>query len=467
MNNEEKTTATNEPIRQEGTEQPSAEGSNKKKKGGYAIAIICAVTFLVLYTVVNIGSIAGIFSAMMSVLTPIILGFGLAFLLNPLMKLFEEKPLKKMKNRSLCRVLSMLLTYFSVAGFLVAFGFLVIPQLIDSIKNFAQNFNGYVDTTIDTLNRFLSNFVGKTHTEDIIDSASVMAAVKNFLSSSGDLFSGVMEYVIQYGMGLVVGLKNMIFAIFISIYVLASKERLKAQGNKFATAVFSNKGKRRFYRYVRLCDRTFGGFFIGKIIDSLIIGVITLIVLLIFRMPVPLLLSTIVCITNVVPVFGPIIGAIPCFFLIFIVSPTKALIFLVLILLIQQLDGNVIGPKILGNTTGISTLGVIISIIIMGDFFGIVGMIVGVPLFALIIALGKEILEIRLRKKGLPTETEEYYATDALIELHEEHETVTARLFKNIGHGFMKLIGLFRKKNPTDPKQSKNKQKEEENKKYE
>ena len=255
-----------------------------------------------------------------------------------------------------------------------------------------------------------------------------------------------MEYAIEYGMGLVVGLKNVLFAIFISIYVLASKERLKAQANKAATAVFSGKEKRRFYRYVRLCKRTFGGFFIGKLIDSLIIGLLTLVLMLIFRMPVPLLIATIVGITNIVPVFGPFIGAIPSFLLIFIVSPSKALIFLILIVLIQQLDGNVIGPKILGNTTGISTLGVVISIIVMGDFFGIVGMIIGVPVFALFIAVGKEMMEYRLRKKGLPTDTAEYYDTDSLIDPHEEHESASAKMFKNIGNTVMKVVALLPKK---------------------
>ncbi len=448
MNNEEKTRG--EEIRT--TSSPETPPP-PKKKSGYAVAIICAITFIVLYSIVNISAFSRIFSELASVLTPIILGFGLAFLLNPLLKLFERRVFGKVENKSLVRVLSMLLTYLSVLLLLIAFGALVIPQLIDSIMIFAQNFDGYMNSTIETINRFLSNFIGKTHTENIIDSESVMAAITNFLSDSGDLFGVIMEYAIEYGMGLVVGLKNIIFAIFISIYVLASKERLKAQLNKMTTALFSHKGKRRFYRYVRLCNNTFGGFFIGKIIDSLIIGVLTLIVMLIFRMPVPLLIATIVGITNIVPVFGPIIGAIPCFLLIFIVSPSKALIFLVLILLIQQLDGNVIGPKILGNTTGISTLGVILSIIIMGDFFGIVGMIVGVPLFALFIAIGKEMMEIRLRKKGLPTDTAEYYAIDSLVDPHEEHETVSARLFRTISTVFMKILRLFRKRKPKNEAQ--------------
>ena len=243
--------------------------------------------------------------------------------------------------------------------------------------------------------------------------------------------------------------------------MLASKERLKAQVKKFTTAMFPPKGRHRFYRYVRLCDRTFGGFFVGKIIDSLIIGAITLVVLLIFRMPYALLISTIICVTNIIPVFGPFIGAIPSAFIIFIVSPSKALIFLVLILLIQQLDGNVIGPKILGDSTGLSTLGVIISIVIMGEYFGIVGMIVGVPIFAVAVALVKEFLEQKLRAKDLPTDTSEYYAWDSFVDPHEVHETITQKMAKNVKNSFQKIKARINRSVYDAPDKNKKNKKED------
>ena len=224
------------------------------------------------------------------------------------------------------------------------------------------------------------------------------------------------------------------------MYILSAKERLKAQTVKVATAVFSPNKARRFFKYVNLCDRIFGGFFIGKIIDSMIIGTITLVALLIFRIPYAPLVSAIVGITNIIPVFGPFIGAIPSAFIIFMDSPQKALLFLVLILLIQQLDGNVIGPRILGNTTGISSLGVIISIIIMGEYCGVIGMLVGVPIFAVVISIVKEIVDNKLKSKNKPTDTAEYYSIDSLEDPHGVHKKHLAKMFEGIASLFTRIF---------------------------
>ena len=411
----------------------------RHKRSKQGIALFCAFAFLVLYTIVNASVFGGFFSAMMSVLTPIILGAALAYMLNPILKLFEFKIFKNIKNKNVLRGLSLLMTYIVAILIVVAFLLLIVPQLIESITYFASKFDQYMTTTVNTLNGFISKIMKNDSMNDVIQKETILQAISQLISKSGDLFSGIMGYIVEYGMGLVVGIKNTVLAIFISIYILSSKECLNAQCKKLTTALFSPKGRRRFYRYVRLCDRTFGGFFVGKIIDSLIIGVITAIVLLIFQMPYVLLVSAIVCITNVIPVFGPFIGAIPSFFIIFIASPSKGLLFLVLILLIQQLDGNVIGPKILGNSTNLSSLGVIISIIIMGEFFGVVGMIVGVPIFAVGVALAKEMIEHRLRKKELSTDTADYYARDSLVDPHEVHETYTQKLIKRARAFFHKL----------------------------
>ena len=454
MNQEEQKNAPQAQASESGKTGGKQTPSAQPKKSMGALGLICAITFVILYAIVNISVFAGIFSKILSVLTPIILGFALAYALNPILKFFEFKVFKKIKSKKLLRTLSLLMTYFVAFAVLTAFLLLVIPQLVDSVMNFIQDFDKHLANTTATINSFISNVMDKR--TELVNEEAIMSAVRGLISKSGDLFGTIMEYVVQYGMGLIISIKNVVLAIFISIYVLISKERLKAQVLKISTALFAHKSKRRFYRYVRLCHRTFGGFFLGKIIDSFIIGVITLVTLLIFRMPYALLVSTIVCITNIIPIFGPIIGAIPSFFIIFIVDPKKALIFLILILLIQQLDGNVIGPKILGNTTGISTLGVIVSIIIMGDFFGVIGMIIGVPIFAFAVAIGKELIDTKLKKKSLSADTADYYDSDSLVDPHEEHETVSARIFKNIGDTFCKMfrIGAYAKKKAKKSKQS-------------
>ena len=450
MNEENKNEFFTEPEATEKkveSERDQGEKSKKTKKGWITVALVCAVIFVSLYALVNIRTVSEIFSSVTSVFTPIILGFAFAYMLNPILKLFEFKMFKKIKNKGVLRGLSLFMTYVVAVLIIVAIVFLMVPQLIDSVADFVKKFDSYMETTANVINTFIAKFLGKHEISTTVDKEEVIAFITNILTQSGNIFEAVGKYVLQYGTGLVVGIKNVVLAIFISIYVLSSKERLKAQTNKLVTAVMRPSGKRRFFKYLHLCNRTFSGFFIGKIVDSLIIGVITLVTLMIFNMPYAILVSTIVCITNVIPVFGPFIGAIPSFFIIFIVDPQKALIFLILILLIQQLDGNVIGPKILGDSTGLSSLGVIISIIIMGDYFGVIGMIVGVPIFAVAVSLISEFIERRLRKKNLPTNTAEYYENDSLVDPYGEHETVAHRIFRGVKDLFSKIKSKFSKKN--------------------
>ena len=432
-----------------------------KRHGKASLAIACAVAFIIIYTIVNISVIAGFFSSVLSVLTPIILGGALAYILNPILKFFEYKVFKKIEKKSVVRTLSLVMTYVVALGIIALFCVLLIPQLIQSIVDFVNKFDFYMTTTANVINNFVMTIMDDHDMDDIVSKETIISVISNFLSGSGDMFSTVMDYVVQYGAGLIISIKNILLAIFISIYALASKERLKAQTKKFTTALFPPKGRHRFYRYVRLCNRTFGGYFMGMLLDSLLIGLITLIVLLIFRMPYALLISTIVCVTNIIPVFGPFIGAIPSFFIIFIVSPSKALIFLILILLIQQLDGNVIAPKILGDSTGLSSLAVIIAIVIMGEYFGIVGMIVGVPIFAIIVTIVKEFLEQKLRSKELPTDTAEYYAWDSFVDPHEVHETIIQRIAKNIKQIFSKAKAKINKSVYDAPDKKKNKNEKE------
>lgn len=420
-------------------EESTAAKAPKKKHSSATVAIACAIIFISLYALVNIKTVSGLLSGILSVFAPIILGFAFAYMLNPILKLFEFKIFKKIKNKGVLRGLSLVMTYVVAILIVTAIIFLMVPQLIDSISDFVKKFDSYMETTASFINSFIADFLGSHDVPETVNKEEVISFISRLFAESGNVFEAVGNYVLEYGTGLVVGIKNVILAIFISIYVLGSKERLKAQTNKLATAIMRPSGKRRFFKYLHLCNRTFSGFFVGKIIDSLIIGAITLVVLLIFNMPYAILVSTIVCITNVIPVFGPFIGAIPSFFIIFIVDPQKALIFLVLIFLIQQLDGNVIGPKILGDSTGLSSLGVIVSIIIMGEYFGVIGMIVGVPIFAVAVNLIKELIERKLRVKDLPTNTADYYESDSLVDPYGEHETVAHKLFRNIGKLFSKI----------------------------
>ena len=187
----------------------------------------------------------------------------------------------------------------------------------------------------------------------------------------------------------------------------------------------------------------FGGYFTGVLIDAIFVGVITFIALIIFGVPYASLVAVIVAITNVIPIFGPFLGAIPSAFIIFISEPSKAIVFIILILVIQQIDGNIIAPRILGNSTGMSSLAVIVAITIMGSIFGFMGMLIGVPVFAVIIALIKELVEERLAMKELPVETSHYYPKNSFIDINDERVS----LFEKSKKAFSSLIKKVFKKN--------------------
>ena len=197
--------------------------------------------------------------------------------------------------------------------------------------------------------------------------------------------------------------------MIISIYLLFDKERYLALSRKVTIALFPDRIAKKTLELAKRADNICGRFLSGKIIDSAIIGVLTFVILSVTNMPFKTLVSFIIGVTNIIPFFGPFIGAIPSFLLILFVAPVKALWFLVIILIIQQIDGNIIGPKILGDSLGISPFWILFSILIAGKLLGFIGMVLGVPLFVFIYSILKEFMEARLGEKGLPTETEDYY----------------------------------------------------------
>ena len=370
----------------------NSDNQNKKK---YILRFfICAVIFISVFVIINITTFKGLLSALFSVLLPILLGAVLAYMLNPILKLYEFKVFKRLKNKKVLRGLSILMTYITFALILCAFGAILIPSLITSIGDLTANAENYLITISDLINKAAVYVTGNPDHASLMTPGKlyelIMKIAKVFLPSSDDAV-GIIT-----GIGTVI--KNILLAFFISLYMLISKERITAQFRKLVSAIFGNKGKKRLYRYLRLIRRTFGDYFIGMLFDALIVMCVSFILFAIFGIPYTPLVAVTIGITNIIPVFGPFIGAIPSFVLIFIAEPQKAIIFAILILIIQQIDGNIIAPKVLGNSTGISSLGVIIAITIMGSYFGIIGMIIGVPIFAnAAIATAITIAEFRRR----------------------------------------------------------------------
>lgn len=407
--------------------------------------IVFSIAAIILTVCLNFEAAWTKLQAIVAVFNPIFLGIIIAYLCNPLLRFFEgrvfvfpKKDPQNRKKRRLCRTLSLICTYLVI--FLVVFLFLqlLVPQIANSYNDLISRFSSYISSAIsfvDGLIRDFPLFSDEYETiTDLIDVNEVMQKARDFITNSGNLLTDVANYLLTYSVNFVSGAKNALLALIISVYLLAAKERIQAQSKKICTAILPDKHIKSIFDFAKYSDRTFGGFIVGKLLDSLIIGILSFIVFAIFKMPYYPLIAVIVGVTNVIPFFGPFIGAIPSAFIIFIADPPKTIWFIILILLIQQLDGNVIGPKILGESTGLSSLGVIVSITIMSGLFGIAGMFFGVPLFAILCALGKKFIESRLQSRDLPLETDEYYADPAFIFEEDDadphgHQHLPARLF--------------------------------------
>lgn len=341
------------------------------------------------------------------IMQPFIIGFSIAYIINFLLNfyekiVFEMKYVKKLKiksKRGLAIVFSYI-TAFLIIGMFIKF---LLPQLIDSVIGLVNNIPIYIMNST----KFVNETILKLNIEE------------RYSQMLLDNFNNLVNYIIKFATNLIPAfggflgnilssIWNVILGIIVSVYLLIDKEKLCALSKKITYGLFSKKYADGIIELAHRSNYTFGRFIVGKIIDSLIIGVLTFIVLTIFSIPYTVLVSAIVCITNIIPFFGPFIGAIPSFIIILFISPVKALWFLLIIFLIQQLDGNVIGPKILGDSIGISAFWILFSILVAGKLLGIIGMIIGVPLFAIFYSIVKYFIESKLRKKGLNTETKDY-----------------------------------------------------------
>lgn len=379
--------------------------------------IVAAVMIVIFFAFINIRSFGRAFNTLLDILSPIMTGAILAYLLNPIYRqllscrLFAR--LDKGNSRPvLKKTLALISTYVIFLAVITVVILLFVPQVMRSYYDLQSKVSGYVESVRVWLedasksSGLLSGVYDKMLS--VLDYDMIVKKMQEFITGSFDLILSGTSTLFGMFLGFINQIKNIFFGFVISIYMLSAKDMLIARAKKIIFAVLSLKAAKRLMKLARDTDRTFGGFIVGKIIDSFIIGALTFIVLWIFRIPYYPLISVIVGITNVIPFFGPFIGAIPSAFIIFVADPLKALIFIAIIIVIQQIDGNVIGPKIIGSSIGLSGLGIIIAIVIMGGFFGIAGMFIGVPLFAVIYSLVKESAENRLKKKSLPVDTESY-----------------------------------------------------------
>ncbi len=359
----------------------------------FCVVAACIAFYLLLN---NLKYFVGGIGKFINILSPFAGGVVIAYILDPVVKLFYHKLFKEKKG---IRWLAILLAYLVAILLIVLLAWLVIPQIVNSIGMLFTNFPSYIQGIQDVLTMIQDRFgVDLSQATKMLDDSEAM--VKEVYS----LASSAMPQIVASLGSVASNFVSTFTSLAASIYMLADKKHLLHQLRTLAHAFLPEKVAENTLRICHYANVNFTSFFIGKIIDSAIIGVITFVAMTILRLDFAVLISVFIGITNIIPVFGPFIGAIPSIFILLLVNPIQAAIFCVLILIIQQLDGNFIGPKILGSSIGISALWILFSIVVGGDLFGIVGMVVGVPVFATLYGLAQEFVHYLLDRRGIDSE---------------------------------------------------------------
>lgn len=387
---------------------------------GLTAFIVIAMAILLGQLVTKLPAFIAFGKAFLKTLSPVLYGLIIAYLLHPIVGRIEklltpqlEKVIKKQdKAESLSRSIGILISLVLAVLLIWALIAMVLPQLIESIATIVGNLPTYYDT----LSKWVLQFIQDTPeianvTEGIMD--QVYSYLSNFLENVLlPKMQTMLMTLTSSIVGLVKGMLNLVIGVIISIYLLSSQDKFLAQGKKIIYAALGRKRGGYVLNVCTFANRVFGGFIGGKIIDSAIIGVLCFICLSILHMDYTLLISIIVGVTNIIPFFGPFIGAIPSALLLLVIDPMQCLYFVIFVIILQQLDGNVIGPLILGDATGLSSIWVVVSILVFGSLWGFFGMIVGVPLFAVIYKIVSECVNHMLEKRGLSTVTDDYEAWD-------------------------------------------------------
>lgn len=370
--------------------------------------LLIAITFAIclIFFFVNFSWFWGVLGTITTILTPFFIGFLIAYILNFPYKFLYTKAFKKMgtKRKGLLKVrkaLSLIITYvglFAIIGTLIG---LLIPQIVDNLSNLISKFPSYIESAQDTINQ-LSKSVSEMDLPFLkgVDFDNVGNDIVKFLTGSQDLTKSVFDWLKSFVGDFASGLYNAFMGIIISVYFLIYKEQLCRQVKKLAVAFVPIKYLPKIYEIVDITDTKCGRFLVGDILDSALIGMIMFVVLTIFGFPYASVIAVLVGVSNIIPFFGPFIGAIPSALILLLEDPWWCIWFIVIQCIVQQLDGNVLKPKIVGNQVGLSSFWVLFSVIVGGALFGIPGFILGTPIYAVIYSLVAKRTRNRINDKG-------------------------------------------------------------------
>lgn len=394
----------------------------KKESGNHQLInriLLIAGGFLLLLMIAFYREINAWLAIVIDIFSPVILGLVFAYILNPAFRLLERRVFYRVYPSAARRAISLLLTYVIAILLAALIALLILPQLISTLMNFISNYQVYIDGAIasvngviDGINNTIFKFFNIKKALGHVDASIVATLFDNILS---DLSEQIPMLTSKASLFLS-GATDVIFATFISVYFLASKEKRYSQVMKFRNAIFSNKVNQRITKICTTANNLFGKFVEGRLLDSLLVGLLTYVVISIFQIPYALLIASSIAVWNMIPTVGFLIGFIPAFIILLFTDATLLIPFTLIMFVIYQIDSNIISPRIVGYNTGVGPLCVIIAICTMGAAFGLVGLIIAVPLFATLIDISNNFTEERLRHKRMPDDTENYFAPDLSLD---------------------------------------------------
>ena len=374
--------------------------SNMKDPKFKSNLLLANYVVVLAFIFINIKSVGNIFGSTMGMLKPFLIAICIAFVLNIPMKFYEEKVLDKViKQPKKRRPLAIILTIITIIAIVVGLVLFIIPQLVESGSTLVKNIPDYVKT----LEMFMAEHFSKTEVFDELWN-QVLSMGENIIKVVGQVTGSLVSQVVDITVGVTSTIINFFMGILIAIYILLSKEKLGIQAKKILYAFFDRIKADKVMEVARISHDKFSKFITGQCIEAVILGGLCFIGMTIFSMPYALLVSTIIGVTALVPIFGALIGTIPAAFIIFMVEPMTAVWFVILIVVIQQIEGNLIYPMVVGNSIGLSAIWVLLAITVGGSTFGILGILIGIPLFGVLYTLLSTITNSKLKEKNIKVE---------------------------------------------------------------
>lgn len=381
------------------------EDKDHRKSDIKKYLIIATYTVLLYLFITNLSTVRDFFYDISGLLNPVILGIGFAYVLNILLNLYEQKVFHSLNKKQLPlweklrRTVSILLTYITMLVLLAFLAWFILPQLFDSLAMLTHN----IPTSVESFNVFMKDLTQRFNLDSEIWT-KLTVNWNEIISTLGEWIVNAVPYILTFTKNFTTSFIDVVMGLMLSVYLLFSKENI-IRGFKKLVYAFASKPKAdKTVEIGAMTNKAFSGFIAGQLTEALILGVLCFIGMTIFSFPYALLISVIIAVTSVIPIFGAYIGTIPSAFIIMVIDPPMAIWFIVFIIVLQQIEGNFIYPRVVGNSIGLSGVWVILSLMIGGGLFGLMGMILGIPAFAVIYALLRSITANRLKKKNIKIE---------------------------------------------------------------